>query len=148
MKKYVIIVASILIFSLFLYEINAEEDAIRNIKFEINGVEITEATFEYAIIKIHVKFINNGSRDVKNMKGSFKIYILNASFGDAYLKDINVGSHSSYNASIPLKIYYKGLAHGIINAIREGKIEVSIKGKIEGKIFFGLINYSQNIQVQ
>jgi len=145
MKVYVAIaMAVLLIFS--IYEIYMEEEAIRNLKMEINDAKITHITFEYVELKIYVKFINDEKRDINEMRGNFKIFILNSYVGDAHLKDINIKSGSSYNATIPLRIYYEGLTEGIINAIKEGKISLTIKGKITGRIFFGLIEYSQNIE--
>ena len=146
MKKYVVVAVLFLALLLTAYEINAEENAIRNARIEILGTQIEEITLQYVKIKINISIINNGSRSINGLQGDFKIFILNISFGEAHLSKASIKAHSYYITSIPLKIYYKELAQGIVNAIMEGKINVLIKGRITGKIFFGLLSYSQNIE--
>ncbi len=148
MKKFIGVAVVSIILILSIYEINAEENAIRNAKIEILGIQIEEITLQYVKIKINISIVNNGSRDINELQGDFQIFILNISFGEAHLSKASVKAHSFYLTGIPLKIYYKGLAHGIANAIMEGRINVAIKGKITGKIFFGLLSYSQNIEAE
>ena len=146
MKKFIgaIIILSILFFTYNVYE---DEKAIRNAKIEITDASIQDINFQYVTIKISLKIINNESRKIE-LEGKFEIYILNLSFGYAKLNKINVPKHSYYETEFPIKIRYADLAKGILNAIKEGNFNVYIKGKINGKIFFGLITYSQNIEAR
>ena len=147
MKKLFALIVPIAILILFIiYDINADVNAIRNIKLKINGVWISEITFEYVVINVSTEFINNESRNVKELNGNFIIYILNNSVGNAKFEKINIAKHSFHETNFLIKVYYKDAARGIINAIKEGNYNLCIKGKITGKIFFGMFEYSQNIE--
>ena len=148
MKKYVAIAIVVAVALSIMYEIEEETKAIRNIKIEINDATIENIGVRYITIGINVSIINGESRDIKNMKGNFEIYILNVSFGSAKLDEASIKSHSSFTTRIPLKIYYHNLTEGILNAIKEGNFDIKMKGKITGKIFFGLLEYSQNVEAR
>ena len=146
MKKLIALIVSIAILvSFIVYDINADVNAIKNIKLKINGAWIGKITFEYIVINVSTEFINNESRNIKGLNGNFVIYILNNSVGNAKFEKINIEKHSFYETNFSIKIYYKDIAIGIINAIEEGNYNLCIKGRVTGKIFFGIFRYSQNI---
>ena len=144
MKKYVVVAVLFLALLLTAYEINAEENAIRNAKIEITGIDFGRFTEKYMEINIHLNIINNESREIK-IEGKFHVFILNVSVGDAKMK-ASVESHSSQQLIIPLRLYYDKVAEGIVNSIKSGNFNLTLKGKITGKVFFGLLTYSQNIE--
>ncbi|KAA0007433.1 MAG: hypothetical protein FE045_00060 [Thermoplasmata archaeon] len=144
MKKYVVVAMIFLAIILATYEINAEENAIRNAKIEITGIDFGRFTEKYMEINIHLNIINNESREIK-IEGKFHVFILNVSVGDAKMK-ASVESHSSQQLIIPLRLYYDKVAEGIVNSIKSGNFNLTLKGKITGKVFFGLLTYSQNIE--
>ena len=144
MKKYVVVAMIFLAIILATYEINAEENAIRNAKIEITGIDFGRFTEKYMEINIHLNIINNESREIK-IEGKFHVFILNVSIGDAKMK-ASVESHSSQQLIIPLRLYYDKVAEGIVNSIKSGNFNLTLKGKITGKVFFGLLTYSQNIE--
>ena len=145
-KLFALIVSIALLISFIVYDVNADANAIRNVRLKINGAWISKITFEYAIINVSAEFINNESRSIKELNGNFIIYILNNSVGNAKFEKINIAKHSFHEANFSIKVYYKNVARGIINAIKEGNYDLCIKGKITGKIFFGVFKYSQNIE--
>ncbi len=144
MKKYVVVAMIFLAIILATYEINAEENAIRNAKIEITGIDFGRFTEKYMEINIHLNIINNESREIK-IEGKFHVFILNVSVGDAKMK-ASVESHSSQQLIIPLRLYYDKVAEGIVDSIKSGNFNLTLKGKITGKVFFGLLTYSQNIE--
>ena len=144
MRKYIAIFMALVLFFSIIYEINAEENAIKNAKIEITRVDFGEITWEYLEINIHLRIINNESRGI-NIEGKFHVFILNVSIGDAKMK-ANVEAHSSQELIIPFRVYYDKVAEGIVNSIKSRSFNLTLKGKITGKILFGLFLFSQHIE--
>ena len=141
MKKIAFFIA-IFIITFIFYNAYADINAIKNSKIEIYGVKI-EKILPYIVLNIGMKIINNESRNIKELEGHFEIFILNISIGKMKFGKINVVPYSSKKLNISLIIYYDKVAESIIEIINQLNFNMTIKGKVRGKILFGLIEYEK-----
>lgn len=142
MKKIAAFIIAIFIIIFISYNAYADIKAIKNSKIEIYGVKI-EKLLPYIVLNIGMKIINNESRDIKELEGHFEIFILNISIGKMKFGKINVAPYSSKKLNVSLVIYYDKVAESIIEIIKQLNFNMTIKGKVEGKILFGLIKYEK-----
>jgi hypothetical protein len=146
MKKIVVIfsVVAVILAALFV-NTYMEVKAIKNVKIEIYDVEV-EKIWPNIVINISMRLYNNESKEIKSLQGDFDIYILNVSTGRIRFEKINIEAKSYSDLDTPLILYYGQIAKSIIEAIKSFDFSLSIKGKIEGKIFFGLIKYEKPVE--
>ena len=146
MKKIVAIFSVVaIIFAVFSVNTYMEVKAIKNVKIEIYDVEV-EKIWPNIVINISMRLYNNESKEIKGLEGDFDIYILNVSTGRIKFEKVNIKAKSYSNVNTPLILYYEQIAKSIVEAIKNFDFNLSIKGKVEGKIFFGLIKYEKPVE--
>ncbi len=146
MKKIVAIFSVVaIIFAALSVNTYMEVKAIKNVKIEIYDVKV-EKIWPNIVINISMRLYNNESKEIKGLKGDFDIYILNVSTGRIKFEKVDIKAKSYSNVNTPLILYYEQIAKSIIEAIKSFDFSLSIKGKVEGKIFFGLIKYEKPVE--
>ena len=146
MKKIVAIFSVVaIIFAVLSVNTYMEVKAIKNVKIEIYDVEV-EKIWPNIVINISMRLYNNESKEIKGLEGDFDIYILNVSTGRIKFEKVNIKAKSYSNVNTPLILYYEQIAKSIVEAIKNFDFSLSIKGKVEGKIFFGLIKYEKPVE--
>ncbi len=146
MKKIVAIFSVVaIIFAVLSVNTYMEVKAIKNVKIEIYDVEV-EKIWPNIVINISMRLYNNESKEIKGLEGDFDIYILNVSTGRIKFEKVDIKAKSYSNVNTPLILYYEQIAKSIVEAIKNFDFNLSIKGKVEGKIFFGLIKYEKPVE--
>ncbi len=146
MKKIVAVFSVVaIIFAVLSVNTYMEVKAIKNVKIEIYDVEV-EKIWPNIVINISMRLYNNESKEIKGLEGDFDIYILNVSTGRIKFEKVNIKAKSYSNVNTPLILYYEQIAKSIVEAIKNFDFSLSIKGKVEGKIFFGLIKYEKPVE--
>jgi len=146
MKKIVAVFSVVaIIFAVLSVNTYMEVKAIKNVKIEIYDVEV-EKIWPNIVINISMRLYNNESKEIKGLEGDFDIYILNVSTGRIKFEKVNIKAKSYSNVNTPLILYYEQIAKSIVEAIKNFDFNLSIKGKVEGKIFFGLIKYEKPVE--
>ncbi len=144
------LLALILIISLtafILYNINEDIKAIKNIKIEINSVRIEEISLKCIKLNISIKLINNESRGIKDLNGDLNVFILNVFISNISFGRVNIPAKAFKNVSVFVYLYYGEIAGSIIETIKKMEFYICLKGKIDGKIFFGLIKYEKPVEI-
>jgi len=146
MKKIVAVFSVVaIIFAVLSVNTYMEVKAIKNVKIEIYDVEV-EKIWPNIVINISMRLYNNESKEIKGLEGDFDIYILNVSTGRIKFEKVDIKAKSYSNVNTPLILYYEQIAKSIVEAIKNFDFNLSIKGKVEGKIFFGLIKYEKPVE--
>jgi len=146
MKKIVAVFSVVaIIFAVLSVNTYMEVKAIKNVKIEIYDVEV-EKIWPNIVINISMRLYNNESKEIKGLEGDFDIYILNVSTGRIKFEKVDIKAKSYSNVNTPLILYYEQIAKSIVEAIKNFDFSLSIKGKVEGKIFFGLIKYEKPVE--
>jgi len=141
-----IIVIAILFFGSFSFIYISDVNAVGNIDVSIKKIGIQDIGLSYARLKITVDIDNPSDREISNLEAYFKVYIANTYVGDGTLLKISIPPHSSINKDVIITIYYTNVASGVIDAITTFDFTLSINGKANIDILFGLLKFSKNFK--
>jgi len=147
MKKInlILFIIAIAILISITFNVYKEVKAIKNAKIEIYDVKV-ERLLPNILLNLSMKIINDENREINELKGNFEIYIINFSVGKIKFNKTDIPPHSFKNITILLTLYYNEIAKSIIYAIEKMAFKLSIKGNVEGKIFFGMLNYETPVE--
>jgi len=146
-RKLIVVIAIIVIFILIFANVYLEVKAIRSIKIEIHDVKVKQIA-PSILLDIKVRVYNQEARKIDDLKGDFEIYILNVSTGEIEFGEVDIPPHSYKNVSMPLVLRYRDIAEGVVEAIKKMDFNVSIKGSVEGRVFFGLLKYEEPVEAK
>lgn len=147
MKKinFILFIITFAIIISITFNIYGEVKAIKNAKIEIYDVKV-EKLLPNILLNLSMRIINDENKRINELKGNFEIYIINFSVGKIRFNKTDVPPHSFKNISILLTLYYNEVAKSIIYAIEKMEFKLIIKGNVEGKIFFGILNYKSPVE--
>ena len=148
MKKIVAILVLALILLAIIHNVGLEIKAIKNTKVEIYDAKLGKINLihGYVTLNLSIKIINNERKKIEDLEGKFNIHIINISIGEMNFSKIDIPGYSSRSVSMRIKIYFDKVAESIIEAIKEMKFKIILKGYIKGKVFFSLIDYKQKVE--
>lgn len=117
--------------------------AIENSEISISSASISEIALTYAKIKLQMELKNPSARKISDISVKFDIYLTDNYVGSGYFPSITVPAHSSRTREMNITIYYANLTGAVINAIYNGKVVISIKGEMEGRVLYNTIKFVQ-----
>jgi LEA14-like dessication related protein len=141
-----IITILILFFGFFSYVYISDVDALGKVKVTIKRIGVEEIGLSSTTLKLTIDLSNPSDRDVSNLNANFKIYIAGNYIGDGVSSKVNVPAKSSKEKDVQIVIYYSNVATAVIDALTSLDFELSIDGKAESSILFGIITISQDFQ--
>ena len=141
-----VIVIAILLFGLFSFTYISDVNAVGNIDVSIKKIRIQDIGLSYARLKITVDIDNPSDREISNLEANFKMNIANTYVGDGALSKISIPPYSSKNEDVILTIYYENVARGVVNAITGLDFTLTINGRANVDILFGLLEFSKNFK--
>lgn len=152
MRKLIVAFIGLLIIFLIVifivYNINEDIKAIKSAKVEIKDVGVDEIALLKGYIKlgIKIKIINDEEREIKDLTGNLNVYILDVKIGEINFEKVSVPPKAFKYINASINLYYNEIAESVIEAVKHLKFSMSIKGKIVGKVFFGLIEYEKPVE--
>ncbi len=146
-KKLAAAIAIIAFFLIIFANVYMEVKAIRSIKIEIYDVKVKRVAVDM-LIEIRVRIYNNEGRKINDLEGNFEIYVLNVSIGDIKFNRVDIPPHGYRNVSMPLVLRYKDIAISVVEALKRMEFNLSIKGSVEGRVFFGLLKYEEPVEAK
>jgi len=142
-----VIIILILFGFTFGYIYHADLMAVEKVEYDIQDVSIPEIGLTYCKLMFTLNISNPSPYKVSSLSISFIIYLANDSIGKGFVKNISIHAHSSIKKEMMVTIYYANVVSGVINAIKNGKFLLTLDGKGEANIFFGLIKASRNFKI-
>lgn len=145
-KIIAIITISGVLFAFFSYTYYSDASAISKIKISIEKASVEEISLTYSKLKITIDINNPSQRDVSIQKANFKIYISGVYIGDGKVSKINVPAESNKEKDVTITVYYANVANAVVEAITKFEFELSIEGKADVNILFGLLTFSEKFE--
>jgi LEA14-like dessication related protein len=145
-KIIVIITISILLFAFLSYTYFSDASAVSNINITIKKTSVEEISLTYSKLKITIDINNPSQRDISIQKANFKIYISEVYIGDGIVSNINVLAESNKEKDVAITIYYANVANAVVEAITKFEFVLSIEGKADVNILFGMFTFSEKFE--
>lgn len=146
MKKVVvaIVASAIVIAPVFLGFVYYEDvSAIEKSEISISNAGISELRLTYCKIRLQMELKNPSARQISDISVKFDIYITDNYVGSGYFPEITVPPHSARTREMNITIYYANLTGAVVNALYDGKVIISIRGEMGGKVLYGMIKFTQ-----
>ena len=141
------IIILILILSIFGYTYYHDANALSKVRLEINDIDFISPSLTNVTLAFSVKFINPSGTDINNLESTFDIFIESNYIGEGNFSNINIKSNSNRTEQVKVKIYYKGLAHSVIdiilNFISGKSSSLKINGNLRSDAVFGIFKISE-----
>lgn len=145
-KIIAIITISVLLIAFFSYTYYSDASAISKINITIKKASVEEISLTYTELKITIDINNPSQRDISIQKANFKIYISGVYIGDGIVTKINVPAESNKEKDVTITVYYSNVANAVVEAITKFVFELSIEGKADVNIIFGLLTFSEKFE--
>jgi len=145
-KKIAIITISIVLFAFFSYTYYSDVSAVSKINITIEKTSVEEISLTYSKLKITIDINNPSQRDISIQKANFKIYISGVYIGDGIVSKINVPAESNKEKDVTITVYYENVANAVVEAIKKFVFDLSIEGKADVNILFGLLTFSEDFK--
>ncbi len=143
----VLILILVILASAFGYAYYADITAIEKLEFKVDYVTIPEISLTYCKLKLMLNISNPTNYRVSSLSTSFTIYLANNSIGNGSMNDISLPAHSSVQEDMVVTIHYAGVVGGVIDAIKNGRFVLTVKGKGTADAMWGLTKGSKSFEV-
>lgn len=148
-KKIIIIGAIAAIILLILgflgFTYAADVAALDNAKVSIEDIRIQEIGFTSLKLKIFISVTNPSDRDISGLTADFDVFVSDTYVGSGSVSRFSIPAHSSREKGVTITILYSNVAQAVIDAIKMGFFDLSIKGDASGDVLFGLITVTDKI---
>jgi LEA14-like dessication related protein len=140
----VIAIVVVAVSGLFYYQATREEEAIRRLSVEIADVSIARLGLSSCDIAIRLKYTNPLDYDTPTFwVSSYSIYVNGELVGTGSIPPATkVAARSTVYQDLTITIEYAEVSKALVNALREGKIVVEVRGEVRAKVLFGLLEAS------
>ena len=149
-KKFRIILISIIIIFIIplglCYTYYADVGALDKTNVTIKDIRLQEIGLTYCELKIYINFYNPSDRDVNGLSAVFDIYIADNYIGKGSLSKVSISSKSSVEKDTTVTIYYANVATAVVDGIKKGNFDLTIKGTASGNILFGILTISEKFE--
>lgn len=146
-RKIIIVIAMILTISGFLgYTYYADITTLYNTKVTIKDIHLQELSFTYCKLKIYIDISNPTDRDISGLSAVFDIYIADNYVGLGSFEKASIPAQSNKEKDVTIIIYYANVAVAVVDGIKKGDFDLTIKGEASGKVLFGLITVSEQFK--
>jgi len=134
-----VVIIPVLLGFVYYQDISAIEDS----EISISNAGISELKLTYCKIKLQMELKNPSARKISDISVRFDIYLTDNYVGSGYFPEITVPPHSARTREMNITIYYANLTGAVLNALYDGKVVISIRGEMEGKVLYGMIKFTQ-----
>jgi len=134
-----VVIIPVLLGFVYYQDISAIEDS----EISISNAGISELKLTYCKIKLQMELKNPSARKISDISVRFDIYLNDNYVGSGYFPEITVPPHSARTREMNITIYYANLTGAVLNALYDGKVVISIRGEMEGKVLYGMIKFTQ-----
>lgn len=149
-KKFRIILITIiiiLIIPLFLgYTYYADIASLDSTKVTVKDIRLQKPGLTYCDLKIYINFHNPSDRDVSELTAVFDIYIADNYVGKGSLSKVSISAQSSEEKDTTVTIYYANVAVAVVDGIKKGNFDLTIKGTASGNVLFGFLTVSDKFE--
>lgn len=125
------------------YVYYADVSAIENSEVSISDAGISEIGLKYCRLRMEVEVNNTSPRKITDLSVKFDIYLTDNHVGNGYFSEISVPAHSSRTREMTVTIYYAELTGAVLDMLKEGRVTVTMRGELEGKVLYNLMGFSQ-----
>ena len=143
--KAVVVIAIVVaaVFGLFYYQATREVEAIRRLGIEIADASITRLGLFSCDIAIKLNYTNPLDYDTPTFRVSnYSIYVNGELVGTSSAPPTKVAARSTVYQDLTVTIEYAKVSKALVDALREGKIVVEVRGEVRAKVLFGLLEVS------
>jgi hypothetical protein len=146
-KIFMIIIIFISIIPIFLgYIYYADIVALEGTEVTLKDINIQEIGLTYCDLKIFISFNNPSDRDISGLSAVFDIYIADKYVGKGSLSKLYIPAQSSLEKESTVTIYYANVAVAVVDGLKKGNFDLTIKGIASGNVLFGFIKVSDNFE--
>lgn len=146
-KIILIIIILILIIPVFLfYSYYADVVALDSIKVTIKDIRLFGISLTYCELTIYINFYNPSNRDVSGLTAVFDIYIADNYIGKGSLSRVSIPANSNLEKDTTVTIYYANVAVAVVDGIKKGNFDLTIKGTASGNVLFNLLTISDKFE--
>jgi LEA14-like dessication related protein len=140
--KAVVVIAIVVaaVSGLFYYQATREVEAIRRLGIEIADASITRLGLFSCDIAIKLKYTNPLDYDTPTFwVSNYSIYVNGELVGTSSAPPTKVAARSTVYQDLTVTIEYAKVSKALVDALREGKIVVEVRGEVRAKVLFGLL---------
>jgi LEA14-like dessication related protein len=146
-RKIIIVIGIILAISGFLgYTYYADATTLNNAEVTIENIHLQELSLTYCKLKIYIDISNPTNRDISGLTAVFNIYIADNYVGSGSFSKVSIPAQSNREKDVTITIYYAKVAVAVVDGIKRGNFDLTIKGEASGDVLFDLITVSKQFK--
>lgn len=140
----IIILIAIVGFSGYTYY--QERKALNNIETEVVGPGVPDIGLTSISIPIEMKFHNTSNSNSPPFSVNYDIYVNGQDIGNGSIPQTTVPAGETKTVNQTITVEYSDLGSGLVDSLKSGNFEVTVKGKLNAKMLFGQIPVSQSFE--
>ncbi len=125
------------------YVYYADVSAIEGSEIAISDAGFSEIGLTYCKPSIDVENNNTSPRKITDLSMKFDIYLTDNYVGNGYFPGISVPGHSSRTREMTVTIYYAELTGAVLDMLKEGRVTITLKGEVDGKVLYNFVDFSR-----
>jgi hypothetical protein len=146
-RQIIIVITIILVISLFLgFTYYTDVKTLYDAEFSIEDIYLQEVSLTYCKLKISIDISNPTDRDISGLNAMFDIFIADNYVGLGSFSKVSIPAQSNKLKDVEITIYYSNIAFSVIDGIKSGNFDLTIRGEARGNVLFGLITVSDEFK--
>jgi LEA14-like dessication related protein len=139
----IVVITIILGISLFfVYTYYTDIATLYDAEISIEDIVLEELSLTYCKLKIYIKISNPTNRDISGLTAMFDVFIGDSKVGLGSFSKVTIPGQSNRLKDVSVTIYYSNVVLSVVNGIKNGNFDLTIKGNASGDVLFGLITVS------